>query len=98
MEVSVASEKLSMVLKESRLEKGYSESELGDMLGLSHVSISHWEGGRRIPQDRQLRRLAEILELDLDELLDLAEAERCRQDLKRLERKYKGKFKSIMTE
>lgn len=53
---------------------------------------------RRIPQDRQLRRLAEILELDLDELLDLAEAERCRQDLNRLERKYKGKFKSVLTE
>ena len=44
MEVSVASEKLSVLLKESRLEKGYSESELGGMMGLSHASISHWEG------------------------------------------------------
>jgi transcriptional regulator with XRE-family HTH domain len=41
-----------------RRERGWSQRELAQRLGISHMSISHWETGRNEPSARQLRGLA----------------------------------------
>lgn len=89
---------LNDVLREARMKSGLTAEKLGEEIGVSHVSISHWEGGRRIPGDRQLRRLASIFHLDLNNLLNLAEHHRCHRELNKLKARYQGKFRTVLLE
>lgn len=38
-------EKTGLLIKSARLQKGYTQSELGDILGVSNKAISRWEKG-----------------------------------------------------
>ena len=96
MEVLMANERLSVLLREARLEKGYSEEDLGELLGLSHAAISNYENEKLIPSDKQLRRLAEVFGMNLEFLIDLAEKQRCKKALKKLKARYRSNYKSIL--
>jgi transcriptional regulator with XRE-family HTH domain len=48
-------------LKELRIESGYSQQELADLSGVAQHTISEIELGRRDPQGRTLRKLADVL-------------------------------------
>ena len=52
-----------------RCEKGLSQSELGDLLGVSNKAVSKWETGAAKPRGNTLMRLAEIFSVTADELL-----------------------------
>ena len=52
-----------------RTKKGYSQSELAEMLGVSRQSVSKWETDASAPDMDNLVRLHEILEVSLDELI-----------------------------
>ena len=56
-------------LKELRIEKGLSQQELGDAIGVTKVSICGYETGTRIPNIEKLAALAEELETTTDYLL-----------------------------
>lgn len=56
-------------LKELRIEKGLSQQELGDAIGVTKVSICGYENGSRIPNIEKLSSLAEKLETTADYLL-----------------------------
>ncbi len=61
--------KFGNFLYEKRTAKGLSQAELGAMLGVSNKAVSKWESGVAKPQTAKLVRLAEILDVSVEELL-----------------------------
>lgn len=61
--------KFGNFIYERRLAKGLSQAELGALLGVSNKAVSKWETGAAKPQTQKLYRLAEILEVSVEELL-----------------------------
>lgn len=56
-------------LKELRLEKGISQNDLGKILNVSKMAISHWESGHSEPSITQLIILANYFEVSVDYLV-----------------------------
>jgi len=56
-------------LKEARIKKGMSQEELGNLLGVSKVSICGYEKGTRTPTMENFLDLIEILNLEPDYVL-----------------------------
>ena len=60
-------------LKELRIEKELSQSELGKKLGVDFRTVSNWENGVRKPDIDTLAKIAEYLEVSSDYLLGLVD-------------------------
>lgn len=58
-------------LKEARLNKNMSQEVLGNILGVSKVSICGYETGVRTPNMKNFLKLIEILDLDVKYVLGL---------------------------
>lgn len=56
-------------IKEARKSKGLSQQQLGDMLGVSKVSVCGYETGTRIPTLENFLQLVELLDLTPDYIL-----------------------------
>lgn len=56
-------------IKEARKKRGFSQQQLGDMLGVSKVSVCGYETGTRIPTLENFLQLIEILDLTPDYIL-----------------------------
>ena len=56
-------------IKDMRLEKGMSQQELGDLIGVTKVSVCGYENGTRTPSLETFCILAEIFETTTDYLL-----------------------------
>ena len=56
-------------IKEARKKKNLSQQDLGDLLGVSKVSICGYEKGVRIPTMENFLQLIDILDLSPDYLL-----------------------------
>lgn len=56
-------------IKEARKNKGFSQQQLGDILGVSKVSICGYENGTRIPTLENFLQLVDILDLSPDYIL-----------------------------
>ena len=56
-------------LKELRLEKNISQKQLGDLLNVSKMAISHWEKGNSEPSISQLIILSNFFEVTFDYLI-----------------------------
>lgn len=54
---------------ELRKDKGLSQKELGEMVGVTNKSVSKWENGTTIPKTDTLVKLANIFEISPQELL-----------------------------
>ena len=52
-----------------RTERGLSQGDLADALGVSRQSISKWETDASIPELEKLLRLSELFHITLDELV-----------------------------
>ena len=61
--------KVGNLISKLREEKGFSQSELGSKLGVTNKAVSRWENGRGYPDTSILLKLAEVLEITVDELL-----------------------------
>lgn len=53
-----------------RKEKGLTQQELGDILGVSSKSISKYERGRCLPSDEVLLKMTSFFNISLEELLN----------------------------
>ena len=53
-----------------RKEKGYSQEELANQLGISRQAVSKWERAEASPDTENLISLARLYHISLDELLD----------------------------
>ena len=56
-------------LRELRIEKQISQSELAKILGVSQRSISRWETGYREPDYEMLEQLADFFDVTMGYLL-----------------------------
>lgn len=58
----------SVRLKELRLKKGLTQTELGEKVGVKQSTFTNWENGKREPSYENLVKLADLLEVSLDSL------------------------------
>ena len=58
-------------LRKLRAEKGLSQKDLGQLLFVSHSTISHWENGSRLPDTTMIPRLAKCFGVDANTLFQL---------------------------
>lgn len=67
---------LGTLIKEKRKRKGWSQTVLGDLIGMSTATIHRIEHGEKIPTDDELNLFADTLALDVDQLLESANLDR----------------------
>jgi len=60
-------------LKQERLYRGLTQENLGHAIGIRNVTISQYESGARTPSSTILSKLASVLGVSTDYLLDLTE-------------------------
>jgi transcriptional regulator with XRE-family HTH domain len=66
--VKIKSRDLPATLKEMRLSFDLSQEDVAQMSGLATATISHYETGRRIPNEDYLNRLLAVYGFKLDTL------------------------------
>lgn len=59
---------LHVIIKKLRLERGYTQKEVAEYLGIDVSTYAHYEAARRTPNIEKLRKLANLYDLK-DELL-----------------------------
>lgn len=62
--------KIGNFLKELRKEKGNTQEEIAEILGISSRSVSRWENGNTMPDLRFLVELADYYNVDIREIID----------------------------
>ena len=66
-------DRFARTIKNARLKKGYTQSQLADLLNVSNKTISKWETGRGYPDITLLAKITSVLKLDYEELLQRKE-------------------------
>lgn len=56
-------------IRAARHRRGLSQKQVGDALGINDRHVQAWEAGRRNPGPKHLAKLAEVLGLELSDLL-----------------------------
>lgn len=56
-------------LKELRIEKNLSQAQLGKLVSMSKMAVSHWESGHSEPSIAQLIILSEYFDVTVDYLI-----------------------------
>ena len=64
---------LSKRLKELRIENNYSQYEIANLIGITQVTYSHYELGRRSVSIQNLVKIAQIYNVSTDYLLGLSD-------------------------
>lgn len=59
--MAVRTEVIGSRLREARIEKGITQEELAERMGISVPTIRHYEANRRTPGTDSLQRIADIL-------------------------------------
>lgn len=62
-------EKTGELIRQARMEKGLTQSELGDLIGVTNKAVSRWERGESFPDIALLDHLAECLSLQIEDLV-----------------------------
>lgn len=63
-------EKIGEFIAKLRQEKGLTQTELGDMLGVSYKAVSKWERGINLPDSSLYKPLCDIFNITIDELME----------------------------
>lgn len=63
--------KVGILIKEKRIEKNLTQKELADMLYITDRAVSKWERGKSLPDISILKKLNEILDIDINQLLTI---------------------------
>lgn len=56
-------------LKEARKRKGYTQEELAHAVNVGSMTIYQYESGRRVPNARMLKQIAQALDCKVDDIL-----------------------------
>jgi len=68
--ISESSFKIGEIIKQLRLEKGLTQKKLAEMTNISEISIRKYENGERKPKIEVLQKLADALEISLNQLME----------------------------
>lgn len=63
-------EKIGEFLKELRKEKGITQAQLAEILGVANRSVSRWENGVNMPDFSLLIEIAKFYDVEMGEILD----------------------------
>ncbi|MBZ9607462.1 helix-turn-helix domain-containing protein [Clostridium estertheticum] len=80
-------------LRKSRKEKGFSQEELADRIGISRQAVSKWESGQSNPDTNNLIMLSELYGISLDVLLK-GDQEKVEEITKVINRRFHYEYKS----
>lgn len=58
-------------LRQSRVNKGYSQMEVARYINVTNGVVCHWEKGLKCPRADILTKLCRLLDMDANKLLDL---------------------------
>lgn len=72
---------VAALIRERRMERGYSMDKLASIVGVSKTTVQNWEEGRVALKDRNRQRLAPVLGLAADELVALEDEDRPKAQL-----------------
>lgn len=67
---SIDYSKTGQLIQEARKEKGMTQLQLAELLGVTDRAVSKWERGKSFPDVGILQELAEVLDLTVSELLE----------------------------
>lgn len=62
-----------MALKLLRIKAGLTQQEMADKLGLDQTTISAWEVGRATPTVKSIKKLATVLNVTTEEVIESLE-------------------------
>ncbi len=62
--------KIGKLIAKLRKEKGLTQKELGDMVGVGYRAVSKWERGINLPDSSLYKPLCDIFNITIDELLN----------------------------
>ena len=62
-----------MNLKDLRKLKNVTQTEIAKSLGIKQSSVAMWESGASRPQTKDLRKIADVLGVSVEQLLDCFE-------------------------
>ncbi|MDD6273022.1 MAG: helix-turn-helix domain-containing protein [bacterium] len=62
--------KIGKFIAKSRKESNLTQQELADRLGVTDRAVSHWENGRSLPDVSLFKKLCEILNISINELIN----------------------------
>ena len=65
IETSVRPPKMGAAIRRARVEAGLTQRQLADQIGAPHTMLSHYEGGRGIPEWGRLALIAAACGIDL---------------------------------
>lgn len=57
-------------LKQLRMNNGYSQEQLADLLNVSRQAITKWENQKGMPDISNLKAIAELFDVTIDSLID----------------------------
>ncbi len=77
-------EKIGKIISVKRKEKGITQSELAELLGISDRAISKWENGNCLPDASNMQELCKILNITINDLFS-GEVVDMEDNVKRLE-------------
>lgn len=62
-------QKTGELIKNARIKKGYTQVELGDLLGVTNKAISRWEKGDSFPDIGVIEALSRILDIRIQDIV-----------------------------
>lgn len=70
MKIAELVKNLGLRIRELRIAKGYKQGELADLLDMERSNLTRIENGKQKPNDENLIKIAEILDVELKDLFD----------------------------
>lgn len=62
---------MSMTLKAARVNKGFTQQEAADKLGVSKDTIANWEKGKTYPDVLQLKKIESLYDIKYHDIIFL---------------------------
>ncbi len=84
---------IAKVLVKKRREKGTTQDELANYIGVSKASVSKWETGQSYPDVTFLPQLAAYFNISIDELMDY-KPQMAKEEIRKLYRRLSSDFAS----
>ena len=81
-------EKFNENLRKARREKKLTQQQVADLLGVAKSTYCQYETGASEPNILRLKKLAKILETNIDSLLGIESPEQLEKDFNRLKDKF----------